>query len=191
MWSKIQVSAGFCLLAGWFAAVNGWRLLAVVLGATVTHELGHWLALRLLGAEVLEMRVGVLGAVLRTDGGRLSYGGELAAVLAGPGANLLGALALTALGPGWETAAGAQLVLGAFNLLPVRPLDGGRALHLVSAWLLGPRAGELTARWTGALTALAMALCLGEIMRSTGGSLWLLPALAGLLGAALREIFGK
>ena len=43
----------------------------------------------------------------------------------------------------------------------------------------------------GALTALAMALCLGEIMRSTGGSLWLLPALAGLLGAALREIFGK
>ena len=43
----------------------------------------------------------------------------------------------------------------------------------------------------GDLARQQMALCLGEIMGSTGGSLWLLPALAGLLGAALREIFGK
>ena len=40
MWSKIQVSAGFCLLAGWFAAVNGWRLLAVVLGAALREIFG-------------------------------------------------------------------------------------------------------------------------------------------------------
>lgn len=190
MWPSIRISAGFCLLAGWFAAVNGWRPLAAVLGAAVLHEAGHWIVLRLLGAEVLGLRVGLLGAVLETGGG-LSYGGELAAVLAGPAANLLGALALGTLGPAWIPAVGAQLVLGAFNLLPVRPLDGGRALYLAAAWLAGPEAGERAARWTGALTALVLAVCLGELMRRTGGSLWLLPALAGLLGAAFREFFGK
>ncbi|MEI3361131.1 MAG: hypothetical protein V8R75_00350 [Oscillospiraceae bacterium] len=47
-------------------------------------------------------------------------------------ANLLSAVVLTALG--LEMAAGAHLVLGAFNLLPVRPLDGGRALYLAAAF---------------------------------------------------------
>ena len=189
MWPNTRVSPGFCLLTGWFAAVNGWRLLAVVLGAAAVHEAGHCLALRLLGARALSLRIGALGAVLEAESSHLSYGGELAAVLAGPGANLLGAWLLTALGPGGETAAGAHLVLGAFNLLPVRPLDGGRALYLMAAWLRGPAAGERAARWTGALTALTLAVCLGETMRCTGGSLWLLPVLAAALAAALRELF--
>ena len=29
---RIQISSGFFLLAAWFGVVNGWRLLAVVLG---------------------------------------------------------------------------------------------------------------------------------------------------------------
>ena len=189
MCTELRVSPGFCLLAGWFAAVNGWRPLAAVLGAAAIHEAGHWAALRLLGAEVRGLRIGVLGAVLETDGSALSYGEELAAVLAGPAANLLGALALTALGPGMEAEAGAHLVLGAFNLVPVRPLDGGRALYLAAAWALGPAAGERCARWAGALAAAALSVCLEEVMRRTGGSLWLLPALIGLLAAAGRELF--
>lgn len=187
MWPEIRVSPGFCLLAGWFAVANGWQLLAAVLGAAAIHEGGHWLALRLLGARILGLRIGVLGAVLETDSRGLSYGGELAAVLAGPGANLAAALALTALGQ--ETAVGAHLVLGAFNLLPARPLDCGRALYLAASWALGPAAGETLVRWTGFTAALALAAVLGAVMQRTGGSLWLLPALAGLLAAAGREAF--
>lgn len=187
MCPKVRISPGFCLLTGWFTAVNGWELLAAVLGAAALHELGHWLVLRLLGAKIRSLRIGVLGAVLETDSTGLSYGRELAAVLAGPGANLLGALALTPWG--METAVGAQLVLGGFNLLPVRPLDGGRALYLVLAWLLGPAVGDRAARWVGSSAALALAILLGEVMRRTGGSLWLLPAMAGLLAAAAREAF--
>ena len=187
MCPKVRISPGFCLLTGWFTAVNGWELLAAVLGAAALHELGHWLVLRLLGAKIRSLRIGVLGAVLETDSTGLSYGRELAAVLAGPGANLLGALALAPLG--METAVGAQLVLGGFNLLPVRPLDGGRALYLVLAWLLGPAVGDRAARWVGSSAALALAILLGEVMRRTGGSLWLLPAMAGLLAAAAREAF--
>lgn len=187
MWREVRVSPGFCLLTGWFAVVNGWQLLAAVLGAAAIHEGGHWLALRLLGAKIRGLRIGVLGAVLETDSRSLSYGGELMAVLAGPGANLAAALVLTALGR--EMPAGAHLVLGAFNLLPVRPLDGGRALYLAVSWALGPAAGERLARWAGFTAALVLAVCLGWVMERTGGSLWLLPALAGSLAAAGREAF--
>ena len=84
----------------------------MVLGAAGVHELGHWLVLQGLGAPVTGFRLSTLGAVLETDSGRLSYGEELSAVLAGPAANLLAALALTA--PGRDeflAAAGANGVL--------------------------------------------------------------------------------
>ena len=184
-----RISPGFCLLTAWFAAVNGWCLTVVVLGAAAVHELGHWAVLKALGARTLGLRIGVLGAVLAVDSRGLSYGQELAAVLAGPAANLLSAAVLA--GVGMETAAGAHIVLGIFNLLPIRPLDGGRALYLGTSWLLGPAAGEATARWTGAVTAVVLAAGLGWLMIRSGGSLWLLPAAVGALAAAGRECFGK
>lgn len=175
---SVHVSGGFVLLAAWFALANGWESLLTVLGAAAFHELGHWIALRLWGARVTGFRLGVLGAVLETDSGRLSYGGELAAVLAGPAANLLAALALTAFGKGrWPAAVGANLVLCLFNLLPVRPLDGGRALYLLVSWLAGPEAGEAAGRWAGSVTAAALAALIACVMWRSGGSLWMLPAL--------------
>lgn len=170
------------LLAAWFVLANGWEPLVTVLGAAAVHEWGHWAMLRALGAKVNGVRLSVLGAVLETDSGGLSYGGELAAVLAGPAANLLSALALTAAAKGcWPAAVGASLVLCVFNLLPIRPLDGGRALYLLASWAAGPAAGETVSRWAGTLTAAALAALIGGIIWKTGGSLWLLPALlAGL-----------
>ena len=79
---RIRISGGFWLLAAWFTLVNGWRLLAVILSAAALHELGHLLVLRLLGARVRELRVSVFGAELVTTAARLSYPGEIAAVLA-------------------------------------------------------------------------------------------------------------
>ena len=194
MWrafSGVEISPAVCLLAAWFAMDNGWRLLGMVLSAAVAHELGHCLALWLLGAPVTGLRIGIFGAELAAERRYLSYAGELAAVLAGPGANLLLALMLTVLGgTRWAALTGANLTLCAFNLLPVRPLDGGRALCLLFTWAIGPGTGEQTARWVGAAAALLLAALLGYVMWECGGSLWLLPAAAGLSAAAWREIWG-
>ena len=95
---RIRISPGFCLLAAWFTLGSGWELLGTVLGAAALHELGHCGALRLLGVPVTGLRIGIFGAELAADRRGLSYPGELAAVLAGPGANLLCALLLTVLG---------------------------------------------------------------------------------------------
>ena len=186
---EVRVSAGACLLVGWFAVVNGWHLTGLVLSAAALHELGHLAALRLLGGAVTALRISVFGAELAAEGGRLSYGRELAAVLAGPLTNLLAGLALARLG--YPAAAGAHLVLCAFNLLPVRPLDGGRALELLVSWAAGPAAGERAARWAGAAAALLSAAALWLVMSRSGGSLWLLPAAGGMLAAAMREICGS
>lgn len=188
--SGLRLSPGFCLLAAWFVLANGWRPLAVIAAAAAIHEAGHCLALRLLGVRITGLRVGVFGGALEADTGRLSYGGELMAVLAGPLCNLLAALALSSRGEGMAFI-GANLVLGAFNLLPIRPLDGGRALYLLAAWLAGPSAGEQAARWAGVLAAVLLATVLIFLMERTGGSLWLLPPAAGALAAAARELRGQ
>ena len=88
----MEVTPGFVLLTAWFALVNGGGVLMLVLSASTVHELGHWLVLRLLGAHIQAFRLTALGAELTANSGRLSYGGELLAVLAGPGANLAAAL---------------------------------------------------------------------------------------------------
>ena len=189
-WSEgLHISGGFWLLAAWFALANGVELLAVILSAALLHELGHLLVLRLLGARILALRIGVFGAVLAADTARLSYPGEITAVLAGPAVNLLCGLLLA--GAHAWVAAGAHLSLCLFNLLPVRPLDGGRALYLLIAALAGPAAGERWARWAGAVTALSLGALAGWRVVRTGGSLWLLPAAAGLLLTAVREISGR
>lgn len=175
-----SVSPGFLLLCGWFAWACGGEALFSVLLAAGVHELGHLLVLRLFGAGVYRFHVGVLGAVMEADTAALSYQKELLAVLAGPLANLALASALV-----WTHAAalvGANLVLCAFNLLPLPPLDGGRALGLLLSWILGPERGEAVTYCIGRAAALTLAAFLLFLMVGTGGSLWLLPACLAALG---------
>ena len=107
---------------------------------------------------------------------RLSYGGELLAVAAGPVCNLLLWILLSLLSvDALAVFAGANLLLGALNLLPVRPMDGGRILWLLTALFTEPYAADRVATLVGAVTGLALlSLCL-YLTASTGGGLFLLP----------------
>ena len=183
---------GFFLLLLAALALGPWTLTAAVLLAAAMHEGGHLAALAIFRVPVLGLRLGAMGAVIYAPGvNRLSYGRELLVTLAGPMVNLLSAPLLAALSArlGWEWGylfAGAHTVLGVYNLLPIPPLDGGRALYLLLAWRWGPDAGERVATLAG-VSAAATLTVLGAYLTFTfGGALFLLAAL-GLLGGVLRS----
>ena len=162
MRGRVQASAGF-----WAAVLAVWlfdpQLLLPSALAAAVHEGGHLLALRLLGREVAGLRLTAFGLELRLGPGRLSYGRELAAALAGPAASLLGAWLAARWGQ--FLLAGVSLGLGLFNLLPVSPLDGGRAFFCLCAMVLPPPVCCGVTRWTAVVTA---GLALGGAVAAFG-----------------------
>ena len=81
--------------------------------------------------------------------------------------------------------AGAQLVLGCFNLLPVRPLDGGRLLWLAAAWRHGPFQADRLCAAVGLAAALALTAGSTALCLRTGSAPFLMIGALGTLFAAL------
>ena len=181
----LHITAGAVALLAMFIYLASPLLTASVLLAAVCHELGHYLTLRALGARVNRICISALGAEMLVSGSeRLSYGNELLAFLAGPLVNLVLAFSLGYAGRRWAVLypmAGAQLVLGIFNLLPIRPLDGGNIFWIITAWLSEPFTADRITGIAGSVTAAAL-LALGIWLTFwQGGSPFLLLAAIGLL----------
>ena len=131
----VTVTPGFWFLLC-FLLFFGGNAAVCFLAAAALHELGHYLALRLLGIRVRGLTLGGAGGVLCAD-----LTGELReawAVFAGPGMNLLLYACFRRLQPGFSLC---NLLLAAYNLLPVYPLDGGRLCRMILPRLFGA-AGE-------------------------------------------------
>ena len=194
---RVRVSGGFWVILALAAVISPAMVVAAILSASVLHEAGHLAAMRRFGVRVETLRLTALGAELSAPAlARLSYGRELIVTLAGVGVNLICAVPLALLGERlhderWFLFAGAHLLLAAFNLLPIRPLDGGRALYLIAAFFFGPMVGDAAAAIAGMLTALALCALGAHVslgLRSgylfAFAALWLLCEAAGQLGLA-------
>ncbi|MBQ2774287.1 MAG: site-2 protease family protein [Clostridia bacterium] len=99
----------------------------------VLHELGHLLCLFALSAPPERVTLGAFGMRIDKSSAELSYLHEAITALAGPLINFLLALILFVvskfiIAPWLLTSAALNLCTGLFNLIPVEPLDGGRAL---------------------------------------------------------------
>ena len=185
---RISPTAG--LLLAVFALVAPPVCLAAVLLAAICHEAGHYVALRLCGGRLAGVSVSAFGAQMRIrDRYRLSYGREALCVLAGPLVN--GTLSwLLGLAGAWREElyifAGAQLILGVFNLLPLWALDGGRLLWIALAWRTDPFLADKVCRVITAALLLALAaLGLGLWVRDRTG--FLLVGVAGIICCTGRE----
>ncbi|MDE7261936.1 MAG: site-2 protease family protein [Oscillospiraceae bacterium] len=185
-WGKLEISWGFPVLAAMaLLAGTGEALPAAVLSA-LAHETGHLLALGLAGARVERIRLTAFGAEIQADTRYLPYPREILCTLAGPAVNLALAVVFARL-LGDDLAAGVNLVLGVFNLLPVPALDGGRILHLLVSWGWDPMAADQVCRWVGLGCALALtAAALAVTVRYHAG-IFLLTGAAGTLLPQIRR----
>ena len=172
---KINVSAGFILLAALVYFFDTEGMTAAFLPAVAAHEMGHALAIRALGGRTV--LVDVTSAGLRMDyAGYLTKRGELLCAAAGPLFGIALALGASILGRflGSEyllCVSGVSMILSLFNLLPVSPLDGGAILSI----LLSPEIRETVLFITTLLTA-SFLIALGLLMALRGFGAASIPA---------------
>jgi Zn-dependent protease len=124
-----------------YAFVFGWKFAVGFVLLLFVHELGHVIQLRREGIEAsAPLFIPFLGAVVAAK----SLGGNATAEarvgLAGPVLGTLGAIAVAVAGfvgdsELLEALAFTGFFLNLFNLLPVVPLDGGRAMAALAPWM--------------------------------------------------------
>lgn len=184
---RIELSPGFLLLMGvLFYLDDGVGLLPWALLGCVIHEMGHVAAAMIFGGRVERLSLSAIGAELSFDYIRpLSYLRDSVVALAGPLANLLAgaaALKLRAYLP-----AMLSLGIGAFNLLPIQPLDGGRMLYdLLSEWMESAWVDRVMAVAAGLLVGLLVGLGAIAAVRFANVTL-LITALWLLYGVLFRD----
>jgi Zn-dependent protease len=119
----------------------GWKFAAGFVLLMLVHEMGHVIQLRREGVEAsAPMFIPFLGAVVMAKSLGKDATAEARVGLAGPILGTLGCLALLPLALGsdegfWDALVFTGLLLNLFNLLPVVPLDGGRAMAALSPWM--------------------------------------------------------
>ena len=132
--SMLVSIAAYSLFFGWTFAVGLVLLLLV-------HEMGHVIQLRREGIKAsAPMFIPFLGAVVAAKSLGENATAEARVGLAGP---VLGSLGAAALIPVylltgdelWRALAFTGFFLNLFNLLPVVPLDGGRAMAAMAPWM--------------------------------------------------------
>lgn len=124
-------------------------LLAAAVSVTV-HELFHIAAIRCFGIPIHSVRIGIDGAKIRTQPMLLWQ--ELICALAGP----FGGLLLLPLARWFPVTALCSGFHSLYNLLPVYPQDGGRALRCGARLLI-------TDKWASRICTAAEYICLAGV----------------------------
>jgi Zn-dependent protease len=134
-------SATMLVSVGAYALIWGWRFGLGFVLLLLVHELGHVIQLRREGIKAgAPMFIPFLGALVAMKELPKNAAAEARVGLAGPVLGSLGALVALGLyaltgDELFKALAFVGFLLNLFNLLPVLPLDGGRAMAAVSPWM--------------------------------------------------------
>jgi Zn-dependent protease len=137
----LTTSASMLVSVAAYAVIWGWKFAVGFVALLFVHEMGHYIQLRREGVRPTGMLfIPFLGAVV----GARSLGGSALAEarvgLAGPILGTIGCLVPAGiyLATGeefWKALAFTGFFLNLFNLIPVVPLDGGRAMAAMAPWM--------------------------------------------------------
>ena len=182
---RLDLTPGFpaFLAAVWYFDSCGifWPFLA----AMTVHELAHAAVLLLLGGRIESVRLSFAQVELRT--GLLSDRTELWSTAAGPGINLLCGWLFRRWMPAF---AAVSLLLALFNLLPVRPLDGGRLLRTLLRMHWGA-AGVNASQTLGLLFGLGLLAGAVFAARRWDAGVWPAVTAGALLVRLLRSRYAE
>jgi Zn-dependent protease len=139
---KLLTTSGSMLVSiGAYSLIWGWKFAVGFVVLLFVHEMGHVIQLRREGIEAsAPVFIPFLGALVWAK----SLGGNALAEarvgLAGPILGSIGAAALIPIADAsgnelWRALAFTGFFLNLFNLLPVVPLDGGRAMAALAPWM--------------------------------------------------------
>ncbi len=184
--NKVIVTPSFFLMLGGALLLGAVEVLPLISLAALLHEMGHLLALRVFGVGVEGIYFTAFGMEIRADTRFLPYQKDIICTLAGPLVNLLSAVVLARLA-GDYLLAGANLLEGVFNLLPLTGLDGARALHLLLSWCFDPIRADRICRMVEVVCAVLLAVGSLYLMVCwhTGG--FLLVAVVGIFVNIWRD----
>ena len=124
-----------------YSFIWGWKFAVGFVLMLLVHEMGHVIQLRREGIEAsAPMFIPFLGAAVMAKSLGNDATAEARVGLAGPVLGTAGALAIIPIAGAtgsdfWYALAFTGLFLNLFNLLPVVPLDGGRAMAALSPWM--------------------------------------------------------
>lgn len=157
--------------------------------AVTVHELGHVAALVLCGTEIYGLRMEGCGLALRCAPSEGAVR-TIAAAISGPAAGV--GLFCILRGLGYQEGADLSLLYTCVNLLPVLPLDGGRALQAAVTALAGEHAAERLLDVLGlVLPAALMGLGIVLFARGMGLALGVFGAWLALLQPGMTCQGGK
>jgi Zn-dependent protease len=139
---KLFTTAGSMLVSvAAYSFVFGWPFAAGFVVLLLVHEMGHVIELRRLGIKAsAPMFIPFLGAVISARSLGENALAEARVGLAGPILGTIGSAACILIWQAtgadiWRALAFTGFFLNLFNLLPVVPLDGGRAMAAMSPWM--------------------------------------------------------
>lgn len=127
-----RISIGFLFLAVFtaFLLCDASNTAVFWIFAAAVHEAGHILVMHAFGAAPVEMKFTPFGIdIVKPPLLSSGYGRDALISFAGPWANLACVMLLYIFRKSHVAFLFANLVLAAFNLLPIEPLDGGQALY--------------------------------------------------------------
>jgi Zn-dependent protease len=141
----LTVAGSMIVSIGAYALLGGWWFGVGIVGLIFVHEMGHVIELRRQGVPAsAPLFIPFLGAVVGMKQMPKNAWKEAQVALAGPILGSLGALAIYGAGVAYDSRflkalAFVGFFINLFNLLPVVPLDGGRAVAALhpGIWLVG------------------------------------------------------